>query len=403
MRNFSLALLLATSVCSPALAQSASDEARTSREEARAERAEQRAEQAQAAPVQVERAQATPVFEQRAAEIERIRIPEVRSEPQIEVAQRGDDRGQRGDDGEGRGRRGRDAAIAAQAQQVQQQQPQTQFGNRNFQGHPDGGFQVRRDESSQTRDDGRFNRGGGQGVFQGTPPLAQNDRRGWGGRSWDGNHNGEHHDDHLDGQIGEHHGDEHHDGHHDEHHDDHHDNHGWNQGNTGQIQVWNRGGDGRWNRGNDGQWNRHDGDHDHNWNNGQRWGDNHNWNNNQRWGDNRNWNNNQGWNHNNNRWDRGWRNDNRYNWQTYRYQYRDRYHQGRYYNPYGYDYSYQRFGIGIYLDSLFFGSRYWLDDPSSYRLPRAPYGYRWVRYYNDVILVDTRTGYVEDVIHDFFW
>ena len=374
MRNFSLAVLLATSVCSPAFAQSASDEARTSREEARAERAEQRAEQAQAAPVQVERAQAAPVFEQRSAEVERVRAPEVRSAPQIEVAERNDDRGRRGDDGERRGWGGRDAAIAAQAQQ---QQPQPQFSNRNFQGRPDGGFQGRRDESSQTRDDGRFNRGGGQGVFQGTPPLAQNDRRGWGGRGWDGNHNGERHDERRDD-------------HHDDHHNDHRDNRGWNQGNAGQPQVWNRGGDGRWNRGNDGQWNRHDGDRDHNWNNGQRWGDN------------RNWGNNRGDYRNNNRWDRSWRNDSRYNWQSYRNQYSDRYRSSRYYNPYGYDYNYQRFGIGIYLDSLFFGSRYWLNDPFSYRLPSAPYGYRWVRYYNDVVLVDTRTGYVEDVIYDFF-
>ena len=389
MRNFSLALLLATSVGAPALAQSAIDEGRVTRAELSAERAEQqaeqRAEQAQAAPVQAERAQTAPVFEQRVAEVERERMPEIRSAPQIEVAQRGDDRGRRGDDGEGRGWRGREAAIAApapQVQPVQQPQQQPQFGNRNWQGRPDGAGQMRRNEGSSDRSDGRWNRGGVQGVPQATPPLSQNDRRGWGGRAWDGNQNGERRD---------------------EHRNEHRDNRGWNQGNVGQPQVWNRGGDGRWNRGNDGRWNRHDGDHDHNWNNNQRWGDNRNWDNNQRWGDNRNWNNNQGWNRNNNRWDRGWRNDNRYNWQTYRYQYRDRYRQGRYYNPYGYDYSYQRFGIGIYLDSLFFGSRYWLDDPSSYRLPRAPYGYRWVRYYNDVILVDTRTGYVEDVIHDFFW
>jgi len=52
---------------------------------------------------------------------------------------------------------------------------------------------------------------------------------------------------------------------------------------------------------------------------------------------------------------------------------------------------------------LLFGSSYWLDDPWSYRLPPAYGPYRWVRYYDDVILVDVRTGYVVDVIHDFFW
>jgi hypothetical protein len=26
-----------------------------------------------------------------------------------------------------------------------------------------------------------------------------------------------------------------------------------------------------------------------------------------------------------------------------------------------------------------------------------------VRYYDDVLLIDVRNGYVVDVIHDFFW
>ena len=102
-------------------------------------------------------------------------------------------------------------------------------------------------------------------------------------------------------------------------------------------------------------------------------------------------------------WNHRWRNDRRYDWQHYRNQYRSRYHAPRYYNPYGYRHGYQRFGIGIYLDSLYFGSRYWLSDPWDYRLPPAPFGCRWVRYYDDVLLVDTRSGYVVDVIYDFFW
>jgi hypothetical protein len=28
---------------------------------------------------------------------------------------------------------------------------------------------------------------------------------------------------------------------------------------------------------------------------------------------------------------------------------------------------------------------------------------RWIRYYDDALLVDIRDGYVVDVIHDFFW
>jgi Ni/Co efflux regulator RcnB len=38
-----------------------------------------------------------------------------------------------------------------------------------------------------------------------------------------------------------------------------------------------------------------------------------------------------------------------------------------------------------------------------YRLPFAPPGYRWIRYYDDALLIDTWDGQVVDVIYDFFW
>jgi len=51
----------------------------------------------------------------------------------------------------------------------------------------------------------------------------------------------------------------------------------------------------------------------------------------------------------------------------------------------------------------YYSSRYWLNDPWMYRLPHAPAGYRWVRYWDDAILVDTWSGQVVDVIRNFFW
>lgn len=75
---------------------------------------------------------------------------------------------------------------------------------------------------------------------------------------------------------------------------------------------------------------------------------------------------------------------------------------GRYYPPYGYSYGYNRFSIGVVLGSAFFGSNYWINDPYAYRLPAAYEPYRWVRYYDDVLLIDVRNGYVVDVIYDFF-
>jgi Ni/Co efflux regulator RcnB len=51
----------------------------------------------------------------------------------------------------------------------------------------------------------------------------------------------------------------------------------------------------------------------------------------------------------------------------------------------------------------YFGSRYWISDPWRYRLPPAYGPYRWVRYHNDALLIDTWTGQVVDVIYHFFW
>jgi len=107
--------------------------------------------------------------------------------------------------------------------------------------------------------------------------------------------------------------------------------------------------------------------------------------------------------HSYNRWDqRRWRDNHRYDWQRYRLGNRSIFRLGRYYAPYR-DYRYRRLSIGARIGNLFFGSRYWINDPGRYRLP-AVYGpYRWVRYYDDVLLVDIYSGEVVDVIHDFFW
>ena len=101
-------------------------------------------------------------------------------------------------------------------------------------------------------------------------------------------------------------------------------------------------------------------------------------------------------------WDRGWRNDGRYDWQNYRYSNRRLYSPGSYYSPYR-GLGYSRFGIGVTLGSGFYSNRYWINDPWSYRLPEPYPGTRWIRYYNDVLLVDTFSGEVVDVIYDFFW
>ncbi|HWW59039.1 MAG TPA: RcnB family protein [Sphingopyxis sp.] len=108
------------------------------------------------------------------------------------------------------------------------------------------------------------------------------------------------------------------------------------------------------------------------------------------------------WDRNNSRWNRDWRSDRRYDWRSYRDRNRSHYRMPRYYNPYR-GYGYTRFSIGFSLNSLFYSQRYWINDPGYYRLPPAYGGYRWIRYYDDALLVDTYSGEVVDVIHDFFW
>ncbi len=101
------------------------------------------------------------------------------------------------------------------------------------------------------------------------------------------------------------------------------------------------------------------------------------------------------------RWSSDWRRDTRYDWSRHRARHRSIFRLGRYYDPYGW--GYRRFSIGFSLGRGYYGSNYWLDDPWQYRLPPAYGPYRWVRYYDDALLVNIYDGRVVDVIHNFFW
>ncbi len=107
------------------------------------------------------------------------------------------------------------------------------------------------------------------------------------------------------------------------------------------------------------------------------------------------------WRDNHGNWSGGWRGDRRFDWQGYRSANRNIYRLPRYYAPNGY--AYRRYAPGYRIAPFFYGQRYWISDPWAYRLPPADGPYRWVRYYDDVLLIDIRTGYVRDVINSFFW
>ncbi|PTQ10804.1 hypothetical protein CLG96_10405 [Sphingomonas oleivorans] len=103
------------------------------------------------------------------------------------------------------------------------------------------------------------------------------------------------------------------------------------------------------------------------------------------------------------RWDRDWRNDRRYDWQRWRERNRPLYRAPRYYPPRGYDHGYRRWVPGHRIPRYYYGRPYWIVDPWQYRLPPAYGRYRWVRYHDDVMLVDITDGIIRDIIHSFFW
>lgn len=102
-----------------------------------------------------------------------------------------------------------------------------------------------------------------------------------------------------------------------------------------------------------------------------------------------------------NRWSHNWRHDRRYDWRSHRNRHRSAFRIGFYYDPFGWNY--RRWSIGSYMYPSYYRSSFWLNDPWQYRLPPAYGPYRWVRYWNDALLVNTYTGEVVDVIHGFFW
>jgi Ni/Co efflux regulator RcnB len=94
--------------------------------------------------------------------------------------------------------------------------------------------------------------------------------------------------------------------------------------------------------------------------------------------------------------DRAWGRD---DWRSYRNVNRRVFARGSWNAPF----RYTRFGPGARIGAPYYGSRYVIADPWRYHLPR-PVGYqRWVRHYNDVLLIDTRRGVVVRTLPGFYW
>lgn len=94
--------------------------------------------------------------------------------------------------------------------------------------------------------------------------------------------------------------------------------------------------------------------------------------------------------------DRRWGND---DWRRYRQDNRRLYSRGNWNAPF----RYQQFRPGVRIRPAYYGPRYVIADPWRYRLPPIGGVQRWVRHYDDLLLVDVRRGTVLRVIPNFYW
>ncbi len=73
-----------------------------------------------------------------------------------------------------------------------------------------------------------------------------------------------------------------------------------------------------------------------------------------------------------------------------------------YQSPYR-DWRYSRVRPGFQLRPLFYSQRYFIANPAQYRLPRAGRFQRWIRYGDDLLLVNVRTGRVIRVYYNRYY
>jgi Ni/Co efflux regulator RcnB len=91
----------------------------------------------------------------------------------------------------------------------------------------------------------------------------------------------------------------------------------------------------------------------------------------------------------------------REDWRDYRKSHRNVYRRPAYVGPRGW--RYRPVAVGHRFAPAYYGRNYWINDWATYRLGRPAQYQRWVRYGNDVVLVDIRTGRVIRVYNGFFW
>jgi Ni/Co efflux regulator RcnB len=99
-------------------------------------------------------------------------------------------------------------------------------------------------------------------------------------------------------------------------------------------------------------------------------------------------------------WRQDRRHDQREDWQRWRDSNRNDFRRGNWRAPF----RYRSFATGAVMPRNYWGSRYYVNNWNAYRLPN-PGGrhLRYVRHYDDVLLVDIRNGRVMRVFRNFYW
>jgi Ni/Co efflux regulator RcnB len=89
----------------------------------------------------------------------------------------------------------------------------------------------------------------------------------------------------------------------------------------------------------------------------------------------------------------------REDWREYRQRNRQAFRGSRFNAPF----RYRSFNNGVGIGTSYYAPRYRVNNYSNYRLPRPGRYQTYVRHYNDVLLVNTRTGRVVQVYRGFYW
>jgi len=74
--------------------------------------------------------------------------------------------------------------------------------------------------------------------------------------------------------------------------------------------------------------------------------------------------------------------------------YEQRHHRAEQRHRWHAPFRYNRFRAGARIAPAYYGQSYWVNDWARYRVSRPARYERWVRHYDDLLLVDTRRGIV---------